>query len=122
MTAVMRRGLGAGLVVAMALVAVAVWDGLTQARSTTEWRALHRSPIARTEVGAARIGDGIYVVGGYVGPGGEVTGALERYDISSNSWRSLRPLPIAINHAGVTAAGGLLYVNGGFQSGGAPTN
>ena len=72
----------------------------------------------RSEVGAARIGDRIYVVGGYKAPGGATTGALESYDISSGSWTRRRSLPIAVNHPAVTSAGGRLYVNGGFQAAG----
>src|SRR5690348_1806378 len=114
---------GAAVLAATAMVIGATsWAALTQARSVTEWRSAHRSLIARTEVGAARIGDRVYVVGGYKGPSGEVTGALERYDISSDSWRTLRPLPIAVDHAGVTAAGGKLYVTGGFFANGVPTD
>ena len=80
------------------------------------WRAAEHSLVKRSEVGAARIDDRIYVVGGYRAPGGATTAALERYDISSGTWTRLRSLPIAVNHPAVTATGGALYVNGGFQA------
>ena len=68
-------------------------------RSTRSWAALRPSQLARTEVGAARVGDRIYVVGGFISTGG-TTGKLERYDISADRWRRLRSLPIAVNHPG----------------------
>ncbi|MGH2944010.1 MAG: hypothetical protein ACRDLN_14685, partial [Solirubrobacteraceae bacterium] len=42
------------------------------------WRALRDSTLARTEVAAARIGDGAYVVGGFAGPAGATTDVAER--------------------------------------------
>lgn len=81
-------------------------------RGGAGWGALSPSPLARTEVGAGRIGDRIYVVGGYVSSGGS-TGALAIYDISDDSWSEGRALPIAVNHPGVTAHRGKLYVLGG---------
>jgi N-acetylneuraminic acid mutarotase len=82
------------------------------------WRAAEHSLVKRSEVGAARIADKIYVVGGYRAPGGATTGALESYDVSSGTWKRRRSLPIAVNHPAVTSAGGRLYVNGGFQAAG----
>jgi N-acetylneuraminic acid mutarotase len=80
------------------------------------WRAAQPSLVKRSEVGAARIGDRIYVVGGYRAPGGATTAAMESYDISAGTWARRRSLPIAVNHPAVTSAGGELYVNGGFQA------
>ena len=56
------------------------------ARSTDSWAALRPSDLERTEVGAARVGDRIYVVGGFISSGG-TTGKMERYDISADRWR-----------------------------------
>lgn len=81
-------------------------------RAADSWGALAPSPLERTEVGAARIGDRIYVVGGYISSGG-TTGRMVRYDISEDSWREVAALPIAVNHPGVTAHRGKLYVLGG---------
>ena len=67
-------------------------------------------------MGAARIGDRIYVVGGFRAPSADTTGVLESYDISADTWARLRPLPIGLNHAAVTAAAGRLYVSGGFRA------
>ena len=82
------------------------------ARATGSWGSLAPSPLARTEVGAARVGDRIYVVGGFISSGGS-TGRMARYDISANRWKELGPLPIAVNHPGVTSHAGRVYLLGG---------
>jgi hypothetical protein len=111
--------LAAALVPALAAAAVfaAAQDRDEARRATDSWGALTPSPLARTEVGAARIGGRIYVVGGFISSGG-TTGALVAYDISEDEWARRRELPIAVNHAGVTALGGRLYVLGGDLQGG----
>lgn len=81
--------------------------------STNRWRALRAAELLRTEVGAARIGRFIYVVGGYLASG-ETTAAVERYDIVRNRWERIAPMPVAVNHPAVTAHRGMLYVFGGF--------
>ncbi len=63
-------------------------------------------------MGAARIRDRIYVVGGFQSSGG-TTGKVARYDISGNRWKRMPDLPIAVNHAAVTSLRGRLYVLGG---------
>jgi hypothetical protein len=106
--------LAAALLPALAAAVVFAADraGDEAPRATDSWGALAPSPLARTEVGAARIGDRIYVVGGFISSGGS-TGALAAYDISEDRWVRRRDLPIAVNHAGVTALDGRLYVLGG---------
>ena len=89
--------------------------------ATESWGSLRPSPLRRTEVGAARVGDRIFVVGGFV-PAGGATRSVARYDISDNSWSQVRPLPIAVHHPGVTALGGKVYVHGGVRTGDAATN
>ena len=112
-----RLGLAAAIallatVAALALAARGSEPERPSGRGSDSWGALTPSPLERTEVGAARIGDRVYVVGGYIASGG-TTGRLVRYDISEDRWTELRPLPIEVNHPGVTAAGGRLYVHGG---------
>jgi N-acetylneuraminic acid mutarotase len=77
------------------------------------WRALPSAPLERTEVGAARIGDQIYVVGGFLPPD-TTTAAVERYDIAHARWQRLAPMPVAVNHPAVAALDGFLYVYGGY--------
>jgi N-acetylneuraminic acid mutarotase len=113
--ALTRAGVAALIAVGCggAIVYAATRDGGgPQDRSTDSWTALTPGPLERTEVGAARIGDRIYVVGGFISSGG-TTGRMVRYDISGDRWRELAPLPIAVNHPGVTAYGGRLYLLGG---------
>ena len=101
---------------AVCLLAVAlVVANSPEAGPGPPWQAAQGAGIERSEVGAARIDDSIYVVGGYRAPNGSITGALERYDSGSDTWEQLRSLPIAVNHPAVTAAGGRLYLNGGFR-------
>jgi len=112
-----RIGVAAALGIALTagVVFAATRDGGGDAgaqRSTESWSALAPSPLERTEVGAARIGDRAYVVGGFISSGGS-TGRMARYEISEDRWRKLRALPIAVNHPGVTALDGRVYVYGG---------
>lgn len=81
--------------------------------STTRWRPLHDAILRRTEVGAARIGRFIYVVGGFL-PSTETTNAVERYDIRRNRWQRVESMPVAVNHPAVTSHRGRLYVYGGY--------
>jgi N-acetylneuraminic acid mutarotase len=83
------------------------------AAATERWLPLRAAGLERTEVGAARIGRSIYVVGGFVAPS-RTTAAVERYDIRRNRWRRLPPMPIAVNHPAVASHRGFLYVYGGY--------
>jgi hypothetical protein len=106
-----------GLAAATAIVYAATrGEGEPASLSTESWAALEPSPLARTEVGAARVGDRIFVVGGFVSTGG-TTGRMVRYDISGDRWSEAAPLPIAVNHPGITALGGYVYVLGGNLGG-----
>jgi hypothetical protein len=82
------------------------------------WMPLHRSTLARVEVGAARIGRFVYVVGGRIEDSADplvpMTSVLERYDIRRDRWRRLRPMPLALDHATAVAYRGKLYVHGGY--------
>ena len=97
------------------IVAVAACGGGDSAAESQSggWRALRSAPLERTEVGAARIGDSIYVVGGFLPPD-TTTAAVERFDITRNRWQRLAPMPIAVNHPAVAALDGYLYVYGGY--------
>jgi N-acetylneuraminic acid mutarotase len=102
------------LVGAAALVVAADGDerGAPAPRGADGWGSLEPSIFERTEVGAARIGDRIYVVGGFLSSG-RTTSKVARYDISGDRWKRVPDLPIAVNHAGVTSLRGKLYVLGG---------
>jgi N-acetylneuraminic acid mutarotase len=81
--------------------------------ATSRWRPLHDATLRRTEVGAARIGRYIYVVGGFL-PSTATTAAVERYDIEGDRWKRLQPMPVAVNHPAVASHRGRLYVYGGY--------
>jgi Kelch motif len=94
-------------------------NGGTSARAGA-WTSLRSSPLERTEVGAARVGRFIYVVGGFTAPDLNTTNQVARYDIRAGSWTPVAPLPIAVNHPAVAAGAGRcrgdVYVYGGYTA------
>jgi Kelch motif len=100
------------------VVATANGDGEgppAEGSATDRWTALRPALLERTEVGAARIGRFIYVVGGFEERSGITTAAVERYDIRGDRWRRTRSMPLALNHATAAAYRGRLYVHGGYR-------
>jgi hypothetical protein len=79
------------------------------------WRELGPSLLSRGEVGAARVGPLIYVVGGFEN-GFEPSKQVERFDPATGNWGLAVPLPTALNHATVVGHGGKLYVFGGYYN------
>jgi N-acetylneuraminic acid mutarotase len=106
--------LAAGTAAALAAIVAANGDpNGSERRGAGAWDStLAQSPFERSEVGAARVGDRIYVVGGFLGDA-RTTGRMAAYDISEDEWHRLRPLPRPANHPGVTSLRGKLYVLGG---------
>ena len=102
-------------------LACGIGAGPAGAGAASGWSTLSPSPLERTEVGAGRIGDRIYVVGGFVASG-ESTGRMTRYDVSSAGWSEVERLPIEVNHPGVAAHRGHLYLLGGIRDQGGPSN
>jgi hypothetical protein len=94
--------------------------------SGARWTTLPSSPVERTEVGAARVGRFIYVVGGFVQPNLQTTDQVARYEISTGSWSTVAPLPVAVNHPAVAAGAGRcagqIYVYGGYTGSGDLSN
>ena len=70
-------------------------------------------PLARTEVAAARLGNEIAVIGGFLADGTS-TGRADAYSPRTGRWRRLPDLPAKVNHAMAASAGGRLYVVGGY--------
>lgn len=81
--------------------------------ATVAWAPLPSANLERTEVAAARIGNSIYVVGGFLGDG-RTTAAVERYDIRRRSWARVRSMPVGLNHATAAVYRGRLIVSGGY--------
>jgi Kelch motif len=96
-------------------------DG-AQTAGPGKWKALPSSPAERTEVGAARVGRFVYVVGGFVQPNLRSTDQVVRYDIRSGTWSLVAPLPVGVNHPAVAAGAGRcagqVYVYGGYTGDG----
>ena len=107
----MRRAIAAAVLLAAAGAAIALAGS---GPSQSKWRALAPSPLARTEVGAARVGFAIYVVGGFEESTGQSTNAVARYDLNTETWKLVRPLPIAVNHSAVASDRRYMYVTGGY--------
>jgi N-acetylneuraminic acid mutarotase len=84
------------------------------AGAALSWGTLPSAGLARSEVGAARVGGSIYVVGGFERGCSCTTAAVERYDIRARRWRRVRDMPIALNHSTAVAYRGALYVQGGY--------
>ena len=85
------------------------------ASAALAWMPLPAAPLERSEVGAARLGGSIYVVGGF-GAGGVTTDAVERYDIRRRRWRRAPAMPVGLNHPVAVAHRGRLYVSGGYAA------
>src|SRR5689334_23337406 len=105
-----RIWLAAAIVAVTAIAVFAIENsddtssGAPTSRSTQAWGSLAPSPLQRSEVGGARIGTSIYVVGGYTAADpGASTNEVARYDIKGNSWTLAPPMPIALNHPAVTS-------------------
>ncbi len=105
----MIRPLATAIVLLSAAAHAACPDG------TGQW--VDRAPLAlaRQEVGAARIGGKVYVVGGLLA-NSTATDTVEAYDIALDEWSPVATLPAPRDHMAVAASGGILYVAGGFAA------
>jgi N-acetylneuraminic acid mutarotase len=79
-------------------------------------RWMDRAPLAggpRQEVGAAALGQSMYVIGGFDGlrRGTEV---VERYDVGDDRWTRVADLPRALQHVGAASLDGAVYSVGGY--------
>ena len=88
--------------------------GLPLANITAgRWADLPEAPTPRGEVAAARIGDAVYVVGGF-DAAGRSSDVVQRVDLRTQHWSTLAPMPQALNHMNAVSFGGRLYVVGGY--------
>ena len=79
------------------------------------WVDLPSAPTSRGEVSAARLGDFVYVVGGF-DAAGHTTAEVQRLDLRSERWSAVRAMPEALNHMSAAGYRGRLYVVGGYAS------
>ncbi len=79
------------------------------------WTALSEAPTARGEVSAARIGDTVYVVGGF-DAAGHTSSVVQRLNLRTQRWSSVAAMPEALNHMSAVSYRGQLYVVGGYAS------
>ena len=83
------------------------------------WSPLRPLPVAQTELGAAAVGNIVYVSGGLRQSGSDLvsTDFFLAFDPSRGTYRKVPQLPRRVDHPGIVAAGGDLYLIGGFHDG-----
>lgn len=96
-------------------------DAASAPRSAPERATAAPVPEARTEVGAARLGDAVVVLGGFRADG-SATDRVDVFDLDRGTWRDGPPLPVPLHHPGAASFGGRLYVAGGTTGGGADSD
>jgi N-acetylneuraminic acid mutarotase len=110
-----RTALVAALAVAVGIAAILLLPRDGGARQD-RWVPLEPSPLARTEVAAARVGRFVYVMGGFEEQSRRTVATVARYDIRRDRWRLVADMPVALNHPTAVAHRGHVYVHGGYRS------
>lgn len=79
------------------------------------WSAGPTMPVARSSVGAARVGDVVYAIGGSAQAGGrvEVSDAAAALDTRTRKWTRLPPMPTPRYELAAVAVGDRIYAIGG---------
>jgi N-acetylneuraminic acid mutarotase len=89
-------------------------------QSAWQPRAPTRAIIQETAVVA--VGNQMYVLGGFEGPGATIVDKAQIYNPSTNAWSDGPSLPAAVHHANAVVVGGTIFVigdlRGGFASAG----
>ena len=85
------------------------------------WKRAASLPVPRTEVAAARNGNEIVVVGGYL-PSGDTTNQADAFNPMTNRWRRLPTYPLNVNHAAAATWRGQIVVAGGYPHTRPPTD
>lgn len=76
------------------------------------WKSKTSMPTGRIYLGAAAVGNKIYVLGG--SDQNDQVAKNEIYDPATNSWSTGKDMPTAKKEFGIAAVGGRLYAFGGF--------
>jgi hypothetical protein len=79
------------------------------------WVSLPAAPSSRAEVSATRLGDFVYVVGGF-DTTGHTSAVVQRLNLRTQHWSAVAPMPEALNHMSAIGYRGRLYVVGGYAS------
>ncbi|MBC7782265.1 MAG: hypothetical protein H7144_00380 [Burkholderiales bacterium] len=72
-----------------------------------------RSPLHRAEAGAVRVGNRLYVMGGFTTQYERVTGRVDILNVKTGNWTKGAPLPGAQTHFGAASDGQYIYIAGG---------
>jgi hypothetical protein len=108
------RGLTAGVIVALAVVAaLGACGGGQEDAEAAPWEYAEPMSQRRSYIAAAELGGDIYAAGGMVGETGRRLATFQRYDPKTNTWETLPRLPEAIRAATAAAVAGTFYVIGG---------
>jgi hypothetical protein len=67
------------------------------------------TPLGRVEAGVVRLGDKLYIMGGYTSGYSATTRRVDIYDIKANRWTRGADLPGSQTHAGATTDGQYIY-------------
>jgi N-acetylneuraminic acid mutarotase len=87
---------------------------MTSSSSTGSfWTNASPMPTPRSEITATRLGDTIYVFGGF-DTSGQPTDIVEAYSVKDNTWSQVAPLPHALHHTAASSFNGKIYVVGGY--------
>ncbi|MGQ9626325.1 MAG: Kelch repeat-containing protein [Anaerolineae bacterium] len=78
------------------------------------WEIKAAKPTAVSNIGAAAIGEWIYVPGGTLADG-EVTNIMEAYNAREDVWEKKKPLPRPLCAYAIAAVKGKLYLFGGWD-------
>jgi N-acetylneuraminic acid mutarotase len=106
---------------AQTALVVAVLVSAEASAASPRWQNADALPVPRTEVAAARHGNEIVVVGGYLATG-ETTAQADAYSTRERRWRRLPDLPVAVNHAMAATWRGRAIVAGGYVARDTPSN
>ena len=111
-----RRGLTAGVIVALAVsiaAALGACGGGGEDAEAAPWEYAEPMSQRRSYVAATELRGDIYAAGGMVGETGRRLATFQRYDPKANAWETLSRMPEAIRAATGAAVGGTFYVVGG---------
>jgi N-acetylneuraminic acid mutarotase len=79
------------------------------------WTVAEETPFALYEGAAARVGDSVYVFGGFEDQDRNASRALHVYDAITNTWSRRRDMPIAKTHLTAAVVGRSVWFAGGFN-------